>query len=322
MNDSKAADAVVGLEEGDEGDEEEPPSDTGPPEQAAAAGTKGGKGFEQQEGDGQQAAVKQRNTKFDRLVSSVFRDADGSSVLAKGPGSRAGTGGGSARWQQKLSGSYLRRAVSARFVGQAGKAAEGGGKQGGSPGKAAVLKGGKSGGCSHLALSPTYIAQRPIGRWVLRPRLFTCVPLPSTQSGQHTASPPLIAPHYLWCLAVPLLPPCLCGCRPPDSDRRPSSGQRPPHLLAHTVCSTMPAVLRPPAACRPPDSDRGSGSWERALVDLFPLRHSHGPASGVSHCRQVVDWLAGSLAGSLLVVVLVAAGVADRVRHQTAAIGS
>ena len=88
---------------------------------------------------------KKKKTQFDRLVSSVFEDAGGSGKLGSGAGSRAS--GGSARWQQKLSGSYLRRAVSALFAGKGAagdKAAEEGGEQRGGAAKAA-LPAGKSG---------------------------------------------------------------------------------------------------------------------------------------------------------------------------------
>jgi hypothetical protein len=99
---------------------------------------------QQQDVDSKQQPQKKK-TQFDRLVSSVFEDAGRSGRLAKGPGNR---GGGSARWQQKLSGSYLRRAVSARFAGgkaaARGKAAEEGDKQRGGAGKA-DLSAGKSG---------------------------------------------------------------------------------------------------------------------------------------------------------------------------------
>ncbi len=89
-------------------------------------------------------------SKFDRLVSQVFAstergEKDGALHASESSASRADGPGrlGSAarRWQAKLSGSYLRRAVSARFgartaaISGDGGADEQGGKQGQAAGK-------------------------------------------------------------------------------------------------------------------------------------------------------------------------------------------
>lgn len=121
-------------------------------QQEEAAGENGSSKEPGQQQENGVEGPKKKKTQFDRLLSSVFEDAGGSDKLRSGAGSRAG--GGSARWQQKLNGSYLRRAVSARFAGKSaggGKAAEEGGEQRGGAAKAA-LPAGKSGAPSRGSL--------------------------------------------------------------------------------------------------------------------------------------------------------------------------
>ena len=64
-------------------------------------------------------------TGFDRLVSRVFSNesSEGSRSSRRGESGKAG--GQAARWQGKLSGSYVRRALSARFGGRMEGSAEG-----------------------------------------------------------------------------------------------------------------------------------------------------------------------------------------------------
>lgn len=80
-------------------------------------------------------------TGFDRAVSLVFAPAAADSSSSK---LAASSGGPGSRWQQKLSGSYVRRAVSARF-GRRGRVAGGRSGGGGEEGsEEEVEEGGKS----------------------------------------------------------------------------------------------------------------------------------------------------------------------------------
>lgn len=143
---------------------EEPPAEEGsaggPPGQPEAAGEGSNCQPEPEQHQQQVAKTRKRNkTQFDRLVSSVFEGAGGSEgKLGRGAGGASRAGGGSARWHQKLSGSYLRRAVSARFAGTVARAAEeGGGEQGGGAAAKAALPAGKSGARRQRMAAPGHL---------------------------------------------------------------------------------------------------------------------------------------------------------------------
>jgi hypothetical protein len=72
--------------------------------------------------DPEPPAEHRKRTEFDRAVSLVF--AQGAADSTPSSNLAAGSGGPGSRWKQKLSGSYVRRAVSARF-GRRGRVASG-----------------------------------------------------------------------------------------------------------------------------------------------------------------------------------------------------